>query len=955
MKKRNVMRLLAVVMAVSLAATSVPGTALTGLETVYAANSAEPTINDGGLSNGHLYQEVSREEHTHTAACYENTAVQATTSTNYFTSVADSTEYGKVSGTEGTDKVSITNGSTTYYKKVTSGYWTLTEEGSCPTYTVPEGKYIAEDSEGSTYSLYDGADEDTTHAIEVARNNTNKKAGERIAYLKSTDLTTIKGAYASTPDASGTTNLSVEGTSTLTSDYYTVTKYAKATGSNASSIPGAIVMTQAYVDDNTNYPDDAGFDGAAAGEVYIPLVVSQATITPASAGTTQKVGSVTYTAVSDGSSGIVWINKAVKSSTQPEKCYAIDSTHKKFILQTATAATHKDTVAEYTYSYDKASVVSGEVRFASTTIGSDETIYSVTNDTTTTYYKDVSAEFVTGIVVKKAATEQYVTNDSKETDLDDTVTLTFGVGTTSTDDVDAGDVISNFTASTNYTGSGSDVTIGSITTTDAVYYNAEIKAGEANIVTKNDIKALSSLRDFSAEKLAALGLTGSGSYQVKTVTAPTMTVSTTANITNSTPLTGYTGKTVYFYDGSENPYPTVGKTDETITGTTTDWIFKWVDEIVDASGTVKTTSYSNSGTAQAAAELSDLTLDAVGHHKVYLAAYYKTATTPTAKTEALDFYVIKDNPTTISYSDPVTYTGAQLAEPTLNTPPETNVTPTYSYYLTTGGSENAATTGLPTDAGAYTIVANFPEDLNLGLKKTKATTSVTISKATIKIDAGETDVEAYTADNAGTVYEVSLKDYIKDYEKNTSDTKEKSGSEFSTSAVSYVEDITYVTASKKLTFKVKSTATSGGSSDTISGTIETTNYELTVTYKVNVATAGTEVLNITAKDLTTYFKDYDTNTGKTAIEGQIQNKQSDGTYSIVGYVKQDSTGSTTTDFPSAVGTYTVKISYTRAANTGVEPNVKAATGKGTAILTIKKKPLTITAQSQTFSVGKEFG
>jgi hypothetical protein len=50
MKKRRVMRLLAVVMAVSLAATSVPGTALTGTETVYADETmtGDPVIKVGG-------------------------------------------------------------------------------------------------------------------------------------------------------------------------------------------------------------------------------------------------------------------------------------------------------------------------------------------------------------------------------------------------------------------------------------------------------------------------------------------------------------------------------------------------------------------------------------------------------------------------------------------------------------------------------------------------------------------------------------------------------------------------------------------------------------------------------------------------------------------------------------------------------------------------------------------
>jgi hypothetical protein len=550
-----------------------------------------------------------------------------------------------------------------------------------------------------------------------------------------------------------------------------------------------------------------------------------------------------------------------------------------------------------------------------------------------------------------------VTKDSDESDLDDTVTLTIGTGkgdvTSSSVEVDATKVESDFTASKTYEGKGSDVTIKKITT-DKVYYNATIDtSSNPNIIDTKKIKAVSSITTFSASELAALGLTGSGSYKLTTVTAPTMTVSIADNIEATTPLSGYTGKTVYFYDGATNDYPTVKKVSSTIDGTTDNWTFMWIDETVDASGTVTATNTSNTGTAQEAASLSDLELKAVGHHKVYLAAYYNGATTPTAKSETLEFYVIKDNPTTISYSGSITYTGEQIAEPTPASAPNPNVTPTYSYYLTAGGSEDDATSGLPTDAGSYTVVANFPEDLNLGLKKTKQITTVTVDKATIKIDAGETDVEAYTEENKNTVYEVSLKDFIKDYEKNTSDTKEKSGEEFSTSSVTYVGDITYVTASKKLTYKLTNSAT-GGNNDTISGTIETTNYELEVTYKVNVAAAGTEVLNITAKDLTTYFKDFaDATEGKTAIEDQIQNKRSDGTYTI-SYVAQDATGGAESNPYAKVGTYTVKISYSRAENTQVQPNVKAATGKGTLILTVEKKPLTITAQAQTINVGDNF-
>jgi hypothetical protein len=397
------MRLLAVAMAAALAVTSVPGTALTGIETVYAGtNTAEPAITDS-LTDGHLYQEVTRKEHTHSSSCYTD-AKEATTSTNYFTTVDSEEAYNQLSGVVGTDKVSIASGDTTYYKKVTSGFWTLTAENSCPAYTVPEEKYIAQDSTGNTYSLYDGVTADTTHDIEVARANAASSVGSIVLYLTSTNQTSYKGAYVDGTAESGT-NTCINSSSTLSADYYTVKKYAKADlekNPKADELPGAIKITSQMVSETGTYTTTLGFDGMQENDVYIPLEVATYTVSDATAGDTQKVGSVTYTAVSKPTSGIAWINKAVKSDTQPDKCYTINSDGSKFILQTATAATHKTDVAEYDYTYEKASVVNGEVKLTTTTIASsDTTVHSKDGK----YYKDVCAEFVTGIVVKNAASD----------------------------------------------------------------------------------------------------------------------------------------------------------------------------------------------------------------------------------------------------------------------------------------------------------------------------------------------------------------------------------------------------------------------------------------------------------------------------------------------------------------------------------------------------------------------
>jgi hypothetical protein len=396
----------------------------------------------------------------------------------------------------------------------------------------------------------------------------------------------------------------------------------------------------------------------------------------------------------------------------------------------------------------------------------------------------------------------------------------------------------------------------------------------------------------------------------------------------------------------------VKKTTGTITGDPTDdWTFKWVDEIVDASGTVTATSYSNSGTAQEAASLSDLTLTAVGHHKVYLAAYYDGATTPTATSEELEFYVIKDNPTTISATDK-TYDGTQIANPTESSGPNPNVTPAYSYYLTSGGDAEHATSGLPTDAGAYTVIATFPEDLNLGLKETKANTTVTISQATITIDAGEKDVAAYTAENASKEYEVDLSGFISKYEKKNekATVSAEDGAFKESNNTTYLSDVTFTESTQKLTFKLNTTTTGAQSGVTISGKLATTNYNLTVKYTVNVIASGTDVYELTADPLKTYYGDYDTTTGPAELEKLIKDKPTGGTYTYT-YVKQDSTGTKPSGFPTDVGTYTVKISYSRDAN---DAGVTAATGKGTAILTINPKPLTITATAQTINVGETF-
>jgi hypothetical protein len=723
MKRRKLMRLLAVVMAVSLAVTSqgIPA----GLTAVYADTPAVNTAvtKQNGLTAGHLYQELTTADHTHAEACYAGTAGAV--------AVVAADKYYKAAESTTQDAISV---GSDYYVKVATG-----------TYINP------------------GVNDVDVTETALGTNFINLVGGEYKVYT------------GTALDAS--------------SDSATI-----------SSIEEAL---------------------SSAGKTK-------------EIGATQTVSATEYTLVKDKNGTLVWISGA-NEGTQPTDGVVKEN---GIFLQVVTEATPDDPDVTLDFKYKPIGVDASSHAVAQASDFEAVAQSKVIQDTSDTdkYYIDVTANYVTGIEVVNTDT-QYVTTATAETELDDSVKLTFGImGYTKASVTLAKDLVtssSTFDASSNeYDGTPGNVTIGTIkandTKTDYMYSN-NWSAEAGAVVTTSTAKRISEITDFSS---TVTGLsTGKAAVTVKRVTAPTMTLS---DPTGTTPLDNVESDGNKDFDVTSGT-ATVAAPSLTIDDDVSSWTFKWRD-VAEQGSTTET------GAASSTA-LTDYVLNSsstLGKHTVSLVALYKGQEVAESATKVL--YIKKQ----VTLDTGVTYVQADNSTGSKTAPIEDWLSP-------------------------YSDGGNFS---STGLSKTSGEASKINGDA---VSLSGTDI-SYQIDTA------------------------------------LVADEEYV----------------------FEGTITNTMYILNTTFKLSVKSGA--ATDITANAKTIYYGDkYTSDSKKKALLAEIVTSPA---YDSSKY-EVTFGGTTDTTVPTAVGTYTVYVTYAS----------ESDFGSATTTLTVAQKPLTVTAQDQVIKKG----
>jgi hypothetical protein len=637
MKRKKFMRLLAVVMAASLAVTSqgIP----VGLTTVEAAVSVTDA-STSGLTKGHLYQEVHTADHTHQKDCYtESSAKQVQEGDNFFKS-ADSTAYSGAAGNKVQD-------GTDYYVAAAKDSWVVQQEDVKVNSALTENQYIYKDITENTqdYKVYTATNitmDATIHSIEEKRLQGTSSYKSIVWIAQGTNYAdnSTYGDDAGTTAKEDETNLKQSGASAVTADgYYEITSWVKAnsTDNSQADLPGAIKITDTSDESLKTLLKE---ESLTLNEVYVPLTIKSTTydITAtghyATAGTDKvTIGDTTYYAVKeDESHKVTWATLQAASTAEYYTVKA-DGVY----IQVVKDATLNTRVDHNTYSYTEV-YLDGTSKATKTTNLTDEAIVKVTTSAdegdTTNYYIDVTDKFVTKIEAKNKNVQPVVKTTTQATALDDTVIVTLGAGA-KTEEVAAASVTNDYDSGKDYTGVGEDnVNITKVEGSTAYLY-AEYNTSSAGQVIKDTevsekVKLISSVSDLStiANYVDVTGL----SFKVKTVTPPDVKLDAATGKKLDDKISGADA-----FNATTSPVvvyaPEISGLDDAAK-----WTFKWKDV---ANGDTDNATYTVAGTGNAALTNYILTEnDTLGKHEVSLVAYYNNA--EVTEYDAVTFYVLKE-------------------------------------------------------------------------------------------------------------------------------------------------------------------------------------------------------------------------------------------------------------------------------------------------------------------------
>jgi hypothetical protein len=1024
MKKKTVLRLLSSVMAATLVVTGVPSAALTGIETVYAEEGNKPKTGTLLTNGSAVYAKVKKGIHDHTTACYTSTAgtvVEVQAGDKYFKEIDESAYTAlkdDTSLTEGEDYVKVEQKSTEgdgqqntttykYYQKVDEGKFVVRPTDSADeTWTLEDGSYIvvvkepvksdddADEKEGGEEEpktedvahVYDAVTDKTTeNAINEANANQTDEGGEtaigaKVVYLKSTDLDTINGAYASGTDTTeatnSKTNLHASGAS-ITDGLFVVEKYAKADTSVASTdgIPGAIVIPEEPDTTNT-YKTDYGFESPQEGDIYVPLIVSASEYEGPKEDDTVTLGeggnAKTYLAITDEDS-VIWVDTTEDSVNTPAKAWVYDKTAAEgsgaFVLQVVSSVLTDSDLSEEvdhtSYTYQKPHIHKtdcdvvgcdaddpeydgeeddpdntedfehGVVAFVETEITGEDikNIVEVagTNGAEATYYYNIIDQFAQSITLTDTETTlQYVTSETIEGTLEDGVTITMGGEGTQAVTADKDAVISNYDKNTTYAGAGKDnVQIKKIYA-DAMYYLDKSADKDYIIDSEDEIGLVSTISDYTAANLTALGLKNSKTdYAVETVSAASIDLS----IETQQTVTDEAGDKIYLTTESPAVTATIG---EEPTISNAKWQYTWSD-------TVGLDDDNKNTTVQAAEKgsVAAYTMDKTpGKHTITLIAELvnsdNTSTVyATIKSNPITVYIVQEDDTSITFEGNKEYTGSPIGLDEITPKAGQDVKVEYEG---TGSTTYEKSTTAPTNVGTYKYTVTIAADLEAGYKETVTTGNFAITAKKLTVNDSDT-VLAY--DKSGTnSHEADLSKLLKataageaavssSVEITTKFASESDSSIFESGSINYDVE------TGKLSYALDETnASAGHAAETITGTISTGNYEITINYSVAIAAEGTTIQNPTLIEKTYYYGDK-ASTYDGAKTDLVESPESTGSYTF-SYQALGTSADASENFPTEVGTYVVTVKYS-------DTNV---IGQSTTLITIAKKPVKVTITSK---------
>jgi hypothetical protein len=963
MKRKKVMRLLAVAMAASLAVTSqgIPA----GLTAVYAADAkAQEDLSGGYYVN--LTSFIT--EHTHTAAagCYsEPTAKDVTAADNYYTvtngSASDlSSKYTKV------DKTAVIKPGTDVEYDLTDKYVVTSGNPGEETRTVHD---VVTDQPTLT-AIQDAQAATEADAASKSSNITDKN----IIKIETSDLTNLNTAAGSNESAKTSVNdetkvvfNSAKETGTLTDGaVYQVIEYVKNNDAS-SEVKGKITIKDEPTEqDKADYATLLGInaDAVNAKDVYVPLTVVKYvpdfSSFKADGTETVEAGSdstVSYTYVTIGTDK-KWITTA-ESETKPDTdYYQWDTEKNNFVIHIADKILSDDDDNELdasknhdaTYDYTTASDDTSKLVIAAVTAQNDASILSGSiNEKNTnvvknsgTYYLDVTKYFISGIALTNptATNTRYIATGYDETNIDDALTLTYkdstdGAAHTAT--LEKGEVTNSYTGGTEAT--SANVT-GFVLGGKEFYYVAD--SGTTGVIETSEVKKLSDLK--SAENIASSGLAGEGIAipLTKLDAGATVSVATTPEATE----TAYQGSKVFLTTESPKVTATISEASE-VSGYK--WVYAWSDKVGEAEK--NTTAATEKLTADNVTNTGyNVDTNTIGTHTIKLVSKLvktddETSVLATIESAAVTVYIVTEDDTVVDFSGNKEYTGSAIAVPTVT--PKSGQTVTINYEGN-GDTSYTKTTDAPTNVGEYSYTVEIAADIPDGYKATTKTGSFTIVPKQLTAKDSKL-VDSY--DNETTqnnTHEVDLSSILIATEASSAAVGDsvsiKEGKEFKGTGGdnTIFASVGYVPSTGVLTYVLNDKAVTATSASTlvtedITGTLVVGGYEIAVTYTVKINKDGYTTTDITlnaANDSAYYYGDKDsTYDPKTDL---ISSPESTGTYTFT-YKKQGEAGAAESNtFPTAAGTYDVTINYEN------NNNGKITTGEANTTITINKKAVTVT-------------
>jgi hypothetical protein len=993
MKRKQVMRLLAVAMAASLAVTSqgIPA----GLTSVFADDAKD----QGDLTGGY-YVDLSNYI-KHTAKCYkgysdtpaESAVVDVTEANSYYTvkNASGATLSDKYESAAVDDVVKP--GEDVEYEAIkVKTQAVLKDDTNHTVYTVVTNKSTVDSIYATQATVDETAGKNQTTAAGIAKAKYVTIGGNQTA------LNNAAGAYS----AGGETGEIVFSTSNATgtidsSKVYEVTKYVKHTHDNGEScnsnyddtlrgLPGVITIPDLGSDSDNSLKNayiallgDAAGESVTAGEIYVPVTVKEYVPVFNEMGTGDAgitVDGVVYklasktTAEEGGSATEVWVDTT--TITQPDSTYyKWDDTKKNFVIHTATKVTSSDLNESASHEGDKfdfttATDDTGKLVIAAVgptdkdsvlkgTISSENANVVKNNGK---YYIDVTKYFVKSIALTNSleSNTRYIATGYDETNIDDALTLTYkdstdGAAHTAT--LEKGEVTNSYTGDTEAT--SADVT-GFTLGSKEYYYVAD--ADKDGVIDTNEVKQFSDLKSVDDIKNSGLTKDDAGITIPLTIIKADATIevtTTSATENNYIDGDGYSNKVFTTADTSANA-PTVKATigaGQTAAPDGYKWVYAWSDKVgeTEKNSSAETGALTADDVANTGYTVDQTT---IGTHTITLISKLvdstegKTTLT-TLESAPVTVYIVKqdtDATDKVTLTGEQEYTGEEIGVGTVTGSAEQNVT--IKYYNNEAKTSQYELSSTPKDVGEYWYTVSIAPNIPSGYKATEKTGNFKITPKQITA-TGYKLVDSYTLDAANSnTYTVTLSDVLTPSDAKVviaaNGLEEKADAQFAGKGEGTIFDsVTYNKDAGTITFKLNSLAenssTVGTLTEDITGTLVSGNYEIAVTFTVDINNKDQSTKEITvvpeasrdkyfAGDNGTDYKPMD------IVSGDTTGDESNYTFTYT--LQSDDGGEAKTDFPTDAGVYDVVIAYEK---TG---GAKTITGQAKTTLTIEKKMVTVT-------------